>query len=285
MVDFSHGLDEFAQCWAERTQEERLLHIAHRLELIRFWDIREGMHLLEVGCGQGGTTFALALAVGRAGHVTAIDTAAGDYGTPPLSEVQGTIARSSVGERITFRLSCDLSDPATHFADQAFDAIVLSHSSWYLSQPDDLLTILRKSRPWARRLCFAEWDIMPRSTAHIPHMLAVLLQVQLRALDLRQEYTEQSNVRSLITRELAQRMAQEAGWTIQKEKELDSSLPLLDGKRYELQMTQDLVKQMVNGSALSSYAKDLVCIEARLLQTVAENERPLSLPTFAFCAE
>jgi hypothetical protein len=32
-------------------------------------------------------------------------------------------------------------------------------------------------------------------------------------------------------------------------------------------------------------AKDLVFIEADLLQTAAENERPLSLPTFAFCAE
>lgn len=284
MEVFSHGLDEFAQCWEERTWEERLLHIAHRMELVRFWEIQEGMNVLEVGCGQGGTSFALALAVGSTGHVTAIDAASANYGTPPLGEVQGKIARSSIGKRITFMLSNDPVDPAIQFAEQSFDAVVLSHSSWYFSQPGDLLTIFRKSRTWARRLCFAEWDIIPRATAQIPHMLAVVLQVQLRALDLRNEYTGDLNVRSLITREFAQQMAQEAGWKIQKDTSLDSSVSFLDGKRYEMQMTQDLVNRMMQDRALPTLTRDLLRIEAGMLQTVTEDTRLLSLSTFAFCA-
>jgi predicted methyltransferase len=61
---------------------------AHRLKLIEKWKIRPGSRLLELGCGQGDCTTALASAVGDQGTVVALDPASLDYGpfvqAPPL---------------------------------------------------------------------------------------------------------------------------------------------------------------------------------------------------------
>lgn len=54
--------------------------LAHRQELIAYWDIQPGSRVLEIGCGQGDTTVALADAVGENGKVVAIDPGSPDYG-------------------------------------------------------------------------------------------------------------------------------------------------------------------------------------------------------------
>jgi hypothetical protein len=64
-------------------------HIAwqmdHRHELVKFWDIKPGSRVLELGCGQGDCTVVLAEAVGENGHVDAVDPGAPDYGKLPSS--------------------------------------------------------------------------------------------------------------------------------------------------------------------------------------------------------
>lgn len=52
----------------------------HRIDLINFWDIKAGNTVLEIGCGQGDCTVAIAAAIGDSGHVTALDPASPDYG-------------------------------------------------------------------------------------------------------------------------------------------------------------------------------------------------------------
>ena len=52
----------------------------HRLELLQHWNIPTGSKILELGCGQGDCTTALAYAVGEAGRVVAVDPAQLDYG-------------------------------------------------------------------------------------------------------------------------------------------------------------------------------------------------------------
>lgn len=54
--------------------------IQHRLELVQFWGIKQGAQVLEIGCGQGECTIALAHAVGPDGHIDAVDPGAPDYG-------------------------------------------------------------------------------------------------------------------------------------------------------------------------------------------------------------
>lgn len=51
-----------------------------RVQLVRAWSIKPAERVLELGCGQGDTTIALAVAVGDQGKVVAIDPAPLDYG-------------------------------------------------------------------------------------------------------------------------------------------------------------------------------------------------------------
>jgi predicted methyltransferase len=53
----------------------------YRLDLVSKWSIAPGARVLELGCGQGDTTLALAEAVGETGHVDAVDPGRLDYGT------------------------------------------------------------------------------------------------------------------------------------------------------------------------------------------------------------
>ena len=53
---------------------------AHRLVLLRHWDIATKSKVLELGCGQGDCTTVLASAVGEHGRVVAVDPADLDYG-------------------------------------------------------------------------------------------------------------------------------------------------------------------------------------------------------------
>lgn len=52
----------------------------HRLALLQHWNIPVGSKVLELGCGQGDCTTALASAVGEQGRVVAVDPAPLDYG-------------------------------------------------------------------------------------------------------------------------------------------------------------------------------------------------------------
>jgi predicted methyltransferase len=54
--------------------------MTERVQLVRSWGIQPGESVLEVGCGQGDTTIALAVAVGAEGRVVAVDPANPDYG-------------------------------------------------------------------------------------------------------------------------------------------------------------------------------------------------------------
>lgn len=55
-----------------------------RIKLISYWKIVEDEQILELGCGQGDCTAALAVAVGENGKVTAVDPAPLDYGNALL---------------------------------------------------------------------------------------------------------------------------------------------------------------------------------------------------------
>ncbi|KAG4432126.1 hypothetical protein IFR05_012400, partial [Cadophora sp. M221] len=77
--------------------------LAHRQELIAYWDIQLGSRVLEIGCGQGDTTVALADAVGEDGSVVALDPGSPDYGSPEtLAQSQAHILSTPLGARITF---------------------------------------------------------------------------------------------------------------------------------------------------------------------------------------
>ncbi|WP_409300239.1 SAM-dependent methyltransferase [Peribacillus sp. SCS-155] len=139
------------------TDEIQQVQLQHRMDLVEAFGIETGMSVLEIGCGQGDTTAALADAVGEKGKVIAIDIASRDYGSPlTLGQATDIIKKSVLGERIAFHFETDFD---TYESSEIFDVAVLSHSSWYFKKPEDLLRYFQKLRGMAKCICFAEWDL------------------------------------------------------------------------------------------------------------------------------
>jgi ubiquinone/menaquinone biosynthesis C-methylase UbiE len=270
-------------CWSQRDLRERVPQIAHRMRLVEMWAPEVGSRVLEVGCGQGDTTTVLATAVGESGYVLAVDKASPQYGSPPLGEAHNLIATSPLAKRIEFRLSTDLFDPVVDFQENSFDLVIFSHCSWYLSRPEELLSLFKRVRPWAQRLGYAEWDISPQNYMQIPHMLAVLIQAHIQSLH---SQVLETNIHSLILPQDAKRMVQDAGWKIVDEQRIDTSTLLWDGKVSEISNALRLSESFLQDCAEKTLdsTRQLVETERKLLADIAKTSQMMSLSTYAFLA-
>ena len=193
----------------------------HRLELVKAFGVKEGMRILEIGCGQGDTTVALADRIGDGGHVMAIDIASPDYGAPiSLGEATDAIKASPLGGRITFSLATDLLDVAV---EEPFDLVVLSHSSWYFRQPEQLQTYFSYCTKLAKRICIAEWDVHFREQSQLAHFYAVSI------LALYSQFIENDgNIQHVFSKEQLIQMMESSGWTPKENKTIDATY-LQDG--------------------------------------------------------
>ncbi len=277
-------IQDILACWCQRDIRERVPQIAHRMELAQLWNIHQGDHLLEVGCGQGDATTVLAAAVGKSGHIVAVDKASSDSWKPSLEKAHALIMSTPLGAQIEFRTSTDLLHPEVLFPEKAFDVVIFSHSSWYFSEPEELFQLFMRVRPWAKRLGYAEWDIFPRNIMQVPHMLSILLQVHLKAFKPQMSLL---NVHSLILPQDVYQMAERAGWKVIHERQVDSSTLLWDGKdseiRYALKLAEEFVQDEEKG--VSEYARDFINTEKKLLSRIAKETQMMSLSTYAFLAE
>lgn len=195
-----------------------------REALVKGWGIKPGDRVLEIGCGQGDTTVALAAS---GATVVAIDPAVPSYGSPlTLGEATNRILASDLGPRIQFKLHTD--PLAECYAPDTFDAVVFAHCSWYFPSVSVLLQTFEKVRPWAPRLLFSEWDLTP-SPDSLAHFLAVLIQGQIEAYKPESE----SNIRTPLSRGMLRSLLSESGWQVIQEATLDSSE--LDDGKWEVQ--------------------------------------------------
>ncbi|KAH6702054.1 S-adenosyl-L-methionine-dependent methyltransferase [Leptodontidium sp. MPI-SDFR-AT-0119] len=170
--------------------------LAHRQELIAYWDIQPGSRVLEIGCGQGDTTVALADAVGENGKVVAIDPGSPDYGSPAtLAQAQAHILSTPLGPRITFQFISPLLYLST-YTGPAFDYIVLSHCIYYFATPSSLPTLLASLLPHTKTLCIAEWSLHASSLNQVPHVLTALL---LSTLESKRGEESSRNIRTVLS--------------------------------------------------------------------------------------
>lgn len=258
----------------------------HRLELARFWEIEPGDRILEAGCGQGDTTAALAWLVGESGFVHAVDIASPDYGSPvTLGESAANLKSSIPGKRIKIEFGVDILSPGVDFPENSFDAIVLSHCSWYFASQAELAGIFEKTRKWGRKLCYAEWDPRIKAIGQLPHLLAVLVQAQLECFD----KEGRRNVRTLFTPGDVGRIARDSGWKICREDSIHSA-GLQDG-RWE---TASILKEYRDGSAGAAFRAasgmpekmaTLMQSEMYLLEESTGIDEPVPMSTYAFVAE
>jgi len=188
-----------------------------------------------------------------------------------------------LGERIQFQLSTDLLSSEWDHPENAFDLVVFSHSSWYMSTPEAVQEMFGRVRPWAKRLGYAEWDPTPRGLRQTPHVMAVLLQLHIQTV---WQQPPPSNIHSLILPEHARALAQKAGWAIADEGTINASNELEDGKEWEIYWAQEMAERLVRSEdgLVSGYAREVISSEAQLMKHM-DVEAPLSLSAYAFVAE
>lgn len=214
--------------------------LKHRLGLVQAFKIEEGMRVLEIGCGQGDTTVALADAVGEKGFVMAIDIASRDYGEPiTLGEATDFIKSSPIGKRLSFHLEADF---LTMNLEETYDVAILSHCLWYFQEPATLLSYFKKLKKVAKRICIAEWDLewsKPEQLAHFYSASILAIYAE--------QFEDEGNIQNMFHQEQLKDMLKESGWNLVDSKNVEASF-LQDGK-WEVDYAIS-VREKFNGSPI-----------------------------------
>lgn len=211
-----------------------LSQAVHRINLINAWGpaIGPGTRVLELGCGQGPCTQALAEAVtspddptGSSGHITAVDPGAPDYGAPfTLGESQSHLSAGPLGPLITFHRADPIDFLAAN-ADAQWDVAVLAHCIWYFRSADTLRQIFTALRGRVARVCLAEWALHATEPAAAAHVLAALARATFEAH--RADSVE--NIQTLASPRAIKEAAAQAGWGVESEGTVVPEAELSDG--------------------------------------------------------
>ena len=260
--------------------EVQVAQTLFRMQLVAGWQIPPCATVLEIGCGQGDMTAVLADAVGRGGRVTAVDRAAPDYGAPlTLGQSTDHLKETPLGQRIDFHFQYDVLDHVHMFPADAFDFVVLAHCSWYFESVDQLRRTLLRVRPWARHLCFSEWDMEPRAFDQVAHLLSVLLQGQIGA----HTVGSTRNVRTPFSRTTLMRLLQETGWVPSGETVPDTA-GLQDAK-WEIDDCLNSCAEAAGMSGLSPKAREFLDSQIDTLRLVAARGENRPLLSYAIRAQ
>ncbi|MFC5662663.1 class I SAM-dependent methyltransferase [Kitasatospora misakiensis] len=268
-----------AMAAADVSADIQLAQTRYRAALVSNWGIPAGASVLEVGCGQGDMTAVLAEAVGPRGRVVAVDIADPSYGAPvTLGQSAEHLKATPLGSRIDFRFGVDVLDEAVAFPDNGFDYAVLAHCSWYFASLDQLREILARVRRWSRNLCFAEWDLAPRSADQLPHLLAVLIQGQIEAGGSRGE----GNVRTPFSRESLLRVLPATGWAPVPGQAVDTTD--LQDSDWEVDACTSLLDDVDRMAELPQAVRDLVLSQADVLRSLAKERGNTPLSAYSLTA-
>lgn len=244
--------------------------LTHRIQLVKAFQITKGMKVLEIGCGQGDTTVALADAVGENGQIVAIDIASPEYGAPiTLGEAAKAIQQSPIGSRITFQFETDF----LHFeTDQKFDVAILSHCSWYFKNPDLLVSYFKKLKTMAKRVCFAEWDLDYELIPQRTHFCAVNILALYSAF-----FEGDGNIQNVFHKTYIKQLLIETGFIIEQEQIVDATY-LQDGV-WEIDYSRELLAEFQHAPLK---IQTLVNSYVHLMND--EAKEILSLNSFVLCA-
>lgn len=225
----------------------------HRLSILKAWSIPQGSQILDIGCGQGESTLALALELGARSRITGIDTARPDYGLPyTVSQAQTHSLSSALGRRIQFHRQ----DPETHLfsptaatdgeqpnvqapADHTYDAAVLCHSIWYFPDRATVAALFQTlSRAGIPRLYLADYDYSGSLPEQQPHVLSALSQALFHAYKVPREAGRFTlNIRAAPPATDVLKAAREAGFEVVREGVVVPDRGMLEG-HFEARYTQ-----------------------------------------------
>ena len=250
----------------------------HRCRLAEFWQIPDGAHVLEVGCGRGFTTTVLATAVGSQGKVIAIDTQPLEKGS--WHQWSSKLLNSVVGSRVQYCFGTDLLEPSVTFEDGSFELAVFSHSPFFLTSPQVLAALFRRVRPWSKRLAYAEYDLQPRDLAQTPHMLDFLTQAYLILLAPEES---KGSVHSLLLPSEARQMAEQGGWHVAQDLLLQGPGGGSSWQEHITELSREMLesrRDVLSPDALSLAETCLILVEQ-----LASEVGVQSMSTYSFIAE
>lgn len=145
--DMSAYWDRAGRVWVEQQELLDRLFAPIAEAVVDRADLRNGEHVLDVGCGAGATTFAAAWRVGPSGRSVGVDISA------PLVELARRRAGEAGLEGVTFQLA----DAQTEAFPPGFDALVSRFGVMFFPDPVAAFVNLRRALKPGGRLAFACW--------------------------------------------------------------------------------------------------------------------------------
>ena len=133
-----------------------------KLEIARRIGVQKGMAVVDVGCGQGGFTAAVAKTVGKHGKVLAVDIS-----TEYLDEFTRRLDKYHVKERVAFS-QADSADLRPVILDEAADMVVSYRLLEELKRPQDIRKIVKEMARIVKkrgRVCITELSIKAENKA------------------------------------------------------------------------------------------------------------------------
>jgi SAM-dependent methyltransferase len=186
------------QHWADRQQAQDVVLAPVSDVLIDRAHAKAGERIIDVGCGCGATTIALAQKVGPAGHVLGIDISA-----PMLARARQLVP---AGLPVEFALADATVYP---FVPASFDVLVSRFGVMFFADPALSFANMRKALRPSGRLAFACW----RPPRENPFFMAPLQAVYQHVPKLPQPEPEDPGPFSFASEQRVQRILGEAGFT------------------------------------------------------------------------
>lgn len=247
-----------------KTDKIQQVQLQHRLDLVEAFGVEKGMSILEIGCGQGDTTVALADAVGDSGKVIGIDIASRDYGAPlTLGQATDRIKSSVLGERMAFHFEMDFE---SFESSESYDLVVFSHSSWYFNNPEDLLHYFKKLRSMTKSIAFAEWDLDFTHISQRAHFCAASI------LALYSNFVKNDgNIQNLFHKEQIRELLEKAGFQNVKQGRVNATY--LQDAQWEKSYANSIRREFANVPVM---IQTLVTSYYELMNASNENEQSLN---------
>nr|A0A142I733.1 RecName: Full=Methyltransferase phomM'; AltName: Full=Phomopsin biosynthesis cluster protein M' [Diaporthe leptostromiformis]AMR44285.1 methytransferase [Diaporthe leptostromiformis] len=243
------------------------------------------LHILDIGCGQGESAATMAALLqphmhGARLHITGIDTARPDYGTPyTVAETHAHLTASALGRHISFRREdaaaffspsrlSSPSPPGSWPSAANVDAVTLCHSLWYFPTPQsvaDLFTTLAGAR--VPRVYLAEYSFrgsLPGGQQDA-HILAARAQALLHASVLEKLSADSSqqnhqgrepgprapNVRAALDVGSIVEAAAAAGWAVRRQGTFVPAADMIEGHLEARLVVKDAFAEAVRAEGLS----------------------------------